>query len=345
MRVRVRVKYNNIIMAYDKNYRFDVLNTEPLELSGDADKLTYRKQLIYTGSFIKKTDKSATPFNIKLTDLHHWNNTFAAMSQEGIEVPLPVEHTTDPEKKRGSIIGLEVAKDKKGRDSLFGYVRFNTAEGAKHFSNSNVSIFVPKSRTSGKGTEYLSPIEHVALTDYPVIPDLEKFETLALSEVPIMNVRDLATKLGVASDVADADLEAAINTAIDGLLKEVKKPAPTVPAADTKTPTVAASLVGMVKRSRTSEINALVSSNALNRNAANKLIKTYCDDSALSLSLSSESGDNYDSIIDAIRDNERVPLKEKSGPQVLELSFADINDPKKNPLLADAERRAAEAKR
>lgn len=338
----------------EKDFCYVVPQTEPfsaLSLSGKGTSRIFRKQLIYTGQFVKKTDKTNQPFKVDLAHLEHWRDTFLKMSQEGIEVPVPVEHSKNPDDKRGAILGLEVAKDSKGRDSLYGIIEFHTDEAAKQYKNSNVSIYVPNSRTSGKGTEYKNPIEHVAITDYPVIPGLEKFETLALSENEQMTIdaKKLAEKLGIASDVADTELEAAITTAIDELLKKAEKPAPKneTPPVDPKkeTPAVAASLVNMLKRARTTEIGALVSAGKIVPAVAKKLEAKYCNDDAISLSLSNDSGDDFDSVLDALKENASVlPIGEKSGPQVLELSANDVTDSKKNPLLRNAERRAAEAK-
>lgn len=336
----------------ENDFCYVVPHTEPLSvlsLSGKANSRVFRKQLIYTGQFVKKTEKVNQPFKVDLSHLQHWRDTFLAMSQEGIEIPVPVEHSKNPDDKRGSLLGLEVAKDSRGRDSLYGIIEFHTDKAAEQYKNSNVSIYVPNSRTSNNGTEYKHPIEHVAITDYPVIAGLEKFETLALSEIDTMAIdaRKLADKLGVAADVADAELEAAITTAIDALLKQIEKPAPEnkQPPAKTEAPAVAASLVGMVKRARNTELQALVAAGKIVPAVAKKLETKYCEDGAISLSLSSGSeSDDFETTIEALKLNERVlSLGEKSGQQVLELSAGDTLNPSKNPLLKNAEQRAANA--
>lgn len=70
------------------------------------------------------------------------------------------------------------------------------------------------------------------------------------------------------------------------------------------------------------------------------LVALFCSPESLTLSLSSEAGDGgmFDKIVEILRKNETVDL----GPtdRTIVLSKDDMSDPEKNPLLADAKKRA-----
>lgn len=356
-----------------------VPNTGALSLSNEKENI-YRKELIYVGDFHKKTKTEDVKFSVNEPLLYHWHNTFLQMSAAGVEVPVPIEHTTDPEKKRGSLVATEVALNQKGIPALFGFIKFNSAKEADQLKNSNVSIFVPGEAASGKGTTFHYPIAHVALTDYPVIPGLGKFESLAASLVEkesSMNIKALAKKLGVGDDVADDKIESAINTAIDALLKKVEKPTvkaslatklgigedgdiesavdsllkkvPASPAPVVPPPApVALGFVNMLRDNRKSKLAELVKANKISPAVVAELEKEYCTDGKLQLALSADGSvsDSFDTTIAALAKNDVVKFGEHSGPQTFTpVALSNNTDPAQNPLIADADRRAAESKK
>lgn len=137
--------------------------------------LVYWKEIAHVGTFFKEDQE------IPITERHldHWHKTFAEMSNDGIVVPVPVEHTKDPEKRRGHVLETARRENSRGLPALYAKIRFSDADAAK-LRQSGTSIFVPKEAPNGYGKKYNIPIQHVAITDYPVIADLEPF-TVALS--------------------------------------------------------------------------------------------------------------------------------------------------------------------
>lgn len=171
-------------MALDKLYR--VRNTEPgkplcLE-AGRWDGLTFRKELIYCGDFVKRNQTTHQKFSIDPIKLEHWEQTGNLMISNGVDVPLPLKHNDSPEAGRGKVVRYETGLNSRGIPALYGIVRFRDKEAAKMARSTNVSIYVPEPPVyDGLGNEYKYPIRHVALTDYPVIPKLEGFEAIAAS--------------------------------------------------------------------------------------------------------------------------------------------------------------------
>jgi len=142
--------------------------------------LIFVKEIVHVGEF----KKGAQNINIREAHLDHWKKTFAKMSKLGMKVPVPVEHTKDPERRRGEVLDLEKKLNSRGVPALYARIKFRDSDAAK-LSQSGVSIYVPKEASSGLGHTFMNPLEHVAITDYPVIPDLEPFaQALSLSFTP-----------------------------------------------------------------------------------------------------------------------------------------------------------------
>ncbi len=154
------------------------------EATKTKDPLVFWKEVAHAGVFFKGDQRiDITPRHIK-----HWAKTHRAMSQAGIKVPLPLEHTNCPEKSRGKVLEMAAKPNNNGIPALYAKIKFRDAEAAKMI-DSGTSIYVPKEASSGYGQTFISPVQHVALTDYPVIPDLEPFtEAIALSHSPVANL-------------------------------------------------------------------------------------------------------------------------------------------------------------
>lgn len=313
--------------------------------------LRFRKQVIYKGGFVKAQGDTRLAFEVDEALLQHWHNTFKAFQASGVEVPLPLGHTEDPEKRRGTVLDLEIALDAKKRPSLFSIIEFSDAEAAK-LARSDVSIYVPPDWTDGKGQKYYRPIRHVAITDYPVIPGLEKFQVLAasLTEETSMTLADLAKKVGVEGE-DDAALADGIVALIEDLKKQVetakgeeKKPEEKKP--EEKPAPVAAAFTSMAVELRQTKINKLVGEGRITTAVGTDLATRYCDPKKVELVLSSASVDDFDAIMGILAKQEPViNFKGKTGPQSLSLSGTDGKDgkPQESSLVKNAERRRAAA--
>ena len=311
------------------------------------------KELVYTGDFTH----GDLSFSVTEPLLSHWVETFEKMKANGVDVPVPLEHTDDPEKRRATVTAMRVAEDSQGRKALFGLHKFAPGHEALAASGTNVSIFVPGKFTDGKGVVYQRPIRHVALTDYPVIPGLDEFQAIAASFTGenSMKLNELAKALGLTVD-ADAD-DAKIGAAIVSEMKRLKaaatpppKPPAKPPAKDAapdaqakkEAPTIAAGMLRMGCEHREMKIDALVPAH-LTPAAAKALKSAYCTDEKITISLSSETDDGFSGMLEALKLNDTgFSTEEQSSGQVLSLSNTQL-DPEKNPVIADAEARAANA--
>lgn len=284
------------------------------------DPLLFEKELIYVGEF--KKDGQVIKVTPQLID--HWVNESAIMMAHGFKIKLPVEHTFDPEKNRGHVLSLYKKKDSKNRIGLFGKLKFLTEEDAKLAKSADVSIFQPPSYEMGNGYTALKPITHVALTDYPVVPGLDEFQTISASfagDNKSMTILDLAAKLGIKLEDGATDEQA--GEAILAMVAEMSKPEPKPDPAPNKELEV--ELSKLRSENRAAKIDALVSQCKITPAEAAEWKKSYA-----TLALSNTDGFDVAFKLASARDPYTVP-----GPKTKSQSL----DSDKNPLLKDAKSR------
>jgi hypothetical protein len=133
--------------------------------------------LIRAGKYVKKSQ--GLEFEVGKSTLKHWADTFAAMLANGVDVTVPIGHTTDAEANRGYVRDMYA-----DGDSLYGIIELVGEDAIDMAGRVNVSINSPPEFTDGKGNTYYRPITHVALTTNPVVPGLKGFEAIAASNGP-----------------------------------------------------------------------------------------------------------------------------------------------------------------
>lgn len=306
---------------------------------------THRKQVMYAGQFRKKTANEDFEFVVTPEVLKQWAQDGNEMLSEGVRCTMPLEHKgmENPEMNRGHIVQWELGYDSKGRDALFAHFQFTDNAQVEVLETSDVSIWCPEEyHHATNGKTYARPIRHVAFTDYPVIPDLDRCEVLALSYQPTkepgsMSYIALAKKLkiDVADDVTEEDAEVAIVGAFEALQPE-PEPEPE-PEDDKKPNALAASLITATTKTRAMQLDALVSGGHITPAACTELKKAWTDKDTLTMALSEqgEFKDGFDTLIGALKHNKALVLGEQSGHQVPRGENAA-----QNPLWADAEKRS-----
>lgn len=344
----------------------DIPDLEPWVLSDETQKL-YRKELIYTGDFVKKSGSREQRFSVDERKLAHWKNTFDEMMHDGIEVPIPVEHTNDPEKRRGTVVGMEIGRNRRGLPALYMLSRFRDSDAERLTKTANVSLFQPPEWTSGTNKKYSEPIRHVALTDYPVIPALEGWEVIAASfsgdktsqGEEGMTTLQLAQALGLqAAD--DATAEQVIMTTFKQLQAKAapKPPAPPAappapvaapaPMAPPRPMPVAAAHKQLLRENRSNKLLRLASEGRITPAVQKDIEEMFCSDDELTLALSATGDgeevydDKFDKMVVALSKNEpSINFKEKSRGQTSRLP-AEVKD-EDNALVKGAKRRAEKA--
>ena len=318
----------------DKSLTLHIKDGEFNPAPDPSNPLRFEKEVVYVGDFAKwgADGKLEYEFSVDEADIDNWVAQHDAQIAAGLEVVMPVEHTTNPKARAADAISLIKRVDSKGRLGLFVLGEFKDHEHKKALAKSQVSLFSPPAYKHGSSA-FRRPIRHIAFTDNPVIGGLDKLQTIAASYVQEKTeMRKLAESLGLtlSDDLTDdqirdqitayhAELAArAAKTA--PVVDPVKPAAPATPATPIAASTVASTpdpiVLGLSRDNRRMKIQQLVSHRKATPAEATKLQERWAGES---LSLSTESSEAFDDIIASYADRE--PIRElsgsvKTGPQV-----------------------------
>jgi len=308
---------------------FNAPGLEPFKLNDETARV-YEKEAIYVGDFY---DAEGVKHTIREADLDHWKKSVDEFIANKIPIPLPLEHTENPERNRGEVVGAVRKKNERGVDSLYLHTKFRDAEAEKLAASAHVSIFSPE-QVSRNGKVYKSPLTHLALTDYPAVLGLERFKAIAASFVGIsqMAVKFSLASLGESLQIPvagkeDSDLEVAIREKITALLKELEDAKALIAELkgeggdesetdEEEMPApVAASILAMVKDNKEMKLNQLVQEGYLTPAARDAAAKEFCTDAAIKLSASGDDAE-FQRFVKLARSNDKVlSFKEKTGGQ------------------------------
>ena len=285
--------------------------------------LIFEKELIYVGEF--GTEKKGY-FTVDEPLIDHWVVESATMGAQGFKINLPIDHTLNPELNRGEVRRLYKKKNSKGKPALFGTIAFASEEYAKLALTTDVSIFCPPMYEMGNGYIALRPITHVALTDYPLVPGLEGFETIAASlKEESMNILELAVALGL-TPAEGADDKAIAEMIVEKFKELTKTPEP---SPDPNTDAVAASMLSILKKNREVEIDLAV----MNRKLTPAEAKDYKSEFKVT-TIAASLTDGFDRTMALV--NKRPAL----APVGSEKTPTQKYDTSTSPLVRDAQRRA-----
>jgi len=140
---------------------------EPLELSGGV---SFWKELIREGRWVNA--KAGFTLHVDRGRLAQWARNFHEMAGAGIRVPVPWGHSYDPRDNAGFVEEIEL------RDGgLWALLNVpNDDDAAKVGSTVRaVSVSINPNFVDGGGRNWGEVIEHVALTNYPVVTDQGDF--------------------------------------------------------------------------------------------------------------------------------------------------------------------------
>jgi len=307
-----------------------ILQLETFPAVGVYDEVTmsegltrFRKELVKVGRYFK--EKTGQAFEVTTDTIDHWVLTFNRWIANGNKVPVPLSHdrANEPESNQGWVHKLW-----REDNTLVGLMELSDASLAL---TTDVSICVQGEVIDGKGQKYTQPITHVALCTDPVIPGLEKFEKLSLSNGDTkMDKKKLAKLLDIAEDASDE----LIASTIAGL----KMP----PVKLSQSTTVDPVLVRILAESRQNKLNTLINAGILAPAMKEFIEAKYIKEDALTLSLSRGGEDGFDLLMKVLTENKATSalLSETSGVQVLELSNRQ-NKPSGMAAITDKKRDAA----
>jgi len=149
------------------------LVTQAGEIALDGSR--FWKQLIREGEWTNAGAGFTLPVDRKR--LERWAEQFAAMQDAGIRVPVPWGHSYDPRDNAGFVEELELRDGDPAGAGLWGLLNIPNDEDAARLGKtvSAVSVSINPSFVDGSGRDWGEVIEHVALTNYPVVIDQGEF--------------------------------------------------------------------------------------------------------------------------------------------------------------------------
>ena len=274
----------------------------------------WKKPILRTGDFQKKSD--GTRFSFTEEHLSYFADSFTN------RIPVPLEHTTEPDQNRGWVTEMKVEEG-----VLQGIFEFSDLVEDPNIFDTSVFIPIEDGRAQ--------PIEHVALTSYPVVDGLGKFEAIACSlvpvkEKPIVDLVALKANLQLSEDLTDENVVDVLTSRFKDLSEQIEASKKPQKIELSQVKEKHGKLFEFAKSGRRAKIDALQLSKAVQ----DKLAEVYCSDAGLALALSEGDADNFDTVIEALEQNKPLEFSERTGVQL-----SDGNK-EESGLVADAKRRA-----
>lgn len=296
--------------------------------------LKFRKEAIYVGTFYAPTPEGGRQkFDVTEKDLKQWKDSIELQLSRGILVDVPIGHTTSPEASRGKVVGAEVALNSRKESALFLDIEFADEKAAQLAKTTQVSIFSPPSWTDGLGNTYSRPVRHVALTQQPVIPNLDAFTLIASLDEGTNSMEfltQIAEAIGLEVD-PDADEATLTQSILDAITSEEEPTDEELPPEDEALPPedemMSLSFATEVSKGRKARVGLLLSQRRITPAQAKALETKYCAPTKGALSLSHD----FDSTLDMLALSEPRQSGSRTAAQLT---------PGTNALLADAESRA-----
>ena len=306
-------------------------------------KKRYRKNILKVGKFAKMTEDGKKEMEFELTqdNLTSIAAESTQMLADGHRIPVPLGHTQEEDKNQGYVdkFGVE-------GDYLFMEAEAVGKEAIENFEQSDCSCYIPPKYKDSEGREYTRPIRHVALTQYPVIVGLGKFEAIAASLVPVrkeepMKFDKIQAALSLSETLTEENAETLILGGIGQLVEKAKA------AGTTEDPLAAAkealkSMPGIIpglKNARETKLQGLVLAQKISPAVKDKLAEMFTSEDSLVLSTTVKEGESeFDKLCLILSENTVVKTGEETGVQTLDDPNQGGSNGGKNPLMQSMEK-------
>lgn len=157
---------------YSQSSRFDQASKPTEDKDGVPIRL-YRKEMIKKGEYIHPKTKKVINVTDELMD--EWIENFGKMQENGVRIPIPVDHSFDAEKSKGQLIDMF-----RDGDSLYGIHELAGDDIPNLLARCpETSIYCDESFVDGKGNKYGRSILHNSIVQMPVVPGQTGFEQVS----------------------------------------------------------------------------------------------------------------------------------------------------------------------
>ena len=165
--------------------------------------------------------------------LDTWKQQFDEMLDAGIRVPVPWGHSYDPRDNAGFVEEIEL------RDGgLWGLLNVPNEQDAAKLGSTvcAVSVSINPNFVDGSGRNWGQVIEHVALTNYPIVTDQSEFIQAAnengdekraivlelAAEEPVIDLDAIRSRFGIEGELSRENLVDAIKLKFDEVTAELE---------------------------------------------------------------------------------------------------------------------------
>jgi len=353
----------------------------PEEEHDDIVTQRFRKELFRAGAW-EYSDGSG--FNVESDRLNLMYSETMRLINNGTRIPLsdgPVPHE-DVDNPHNSIGDLEFVTLE--GDSIFGIVEIVGKDKIENALANDVSIFAPPEYKDSKGEMYITPITHVAVTPKPLISGLSDWQKIAaslkkegkkghsfkggsimwkkiakalgLSDESLEKITDENGADKVLAAIKDMkaahkkeidDLKAAHKEDVDKEKKATKEVKASLDALSGDKP-VDDTMVALVADNRRMKLDALVAASRITPELRKRIDERFGEKEAIAASMKAgRNGEEFDFMVELLKDNDPVVLAEQTGAQVVKASLTKTasEDKGAEALLKNAEARAEAAKK
>lgn len=326
-----------------------------IQLAND-NPLRFRKEILPIEKGWQK-DGQALSFDEEFVDTVVSETT--RLLESGVKSPLVLTH--DGQEPYGQVVRLEKSDNDRGGKSMFAVVDFENVEMAIKGRSNDVSVFIPPKTVDGKGNSYTRALQHLALTPYPVVHGMDRWQAIAASFSTSkgpqeMKLSDLA-KLVDAKHVEGDD--AATTTNIEKSIKALKDKSTTCDKLSLdfnkfkeenkkeETLSVSALMLSTVKTSRDTILDQLVKDEKLDASSRDKLSAKYCSDEGLTLCMSQDKKDDFDFVVGLLGSNSAIKFSGRNSDATIDeqvrLALHDGKPEGDSPVVKLAKERATAA--
>ena len=147
-------------------------NDEPLELDAGT---RFWTELIREGDWTNA--RAGFTLRVDRDRLERWRDRFGDMLDAGIRVPVPWGHSYNPRDNAGFVEEIELRDAEPNGAALWGRLNVPDRDDADKLGKTvaGVSVSINPSFVDGTGRDWGEVIEHVALTNYPVVTGQGEF--------------------------------------------------------------------------------------------------------------------------------------------------------------------------
>lgn len=182
----------------------------------------YRKDIATVGTY--KHPVYGWDLQITADRLDQWAGAFSRMAQNGVNVPVVVDHKRDSDSTIGHVVEME-----RDGDTLYAIHEICGQRGIDLVETIGLtSPWIDREFKDGKGRQYGEAIVHSSITPEPVIPDQQGFRAIAASlkelggEAIVLSTQEHDMDLDALRDILGAGEELNEENAVEMIAQRIR---------------------------------------------------------------------------------------------------------------------------